>query len=93
MRGHPRWLLLLGGLLLSAVSVAPGCRTLSAEDVRLIRAARASNLGHSRDRNLSRQARAIALDNYDAWSVLDYSVTGAPITSATRARLGLEERQ
>lgn len=68
-----------------------GCATLSSKQVALIREARRQNLAMSEAEDLPLVAREIALHNYDAWAQIDRAVTGAPLSTATRARLGLPE--
>ena len=64
-----------------------GCRSLSAQDVALIRTARAVNAAHAQDAALPAEARAIALDAHDVFCVLDYSATGEPVPEDVRTRL------
>jgi hypothetical protein len=66
---------------------AVGCRTLSDQDIVLIRTARAVNLGHANDAALPTEARAIAQDAYDAFCVLDYSATGEDVPADVRSRI------
>jgi hypothetical protein len=81
-----------GILAVLALSLLAGCRTLTAEDVTLIRTARAVNAAHAADVTLPPQARQIALDAHDVLCVLEFSATGHPVPAEVRERLHEGER-
>lgn len=78
-------LILAAAVVVVILSALPGCVPSSA--VKQARIESAVNLGHSRDATLSPDARLIAQDNYDAWSVQLFSLTGEPVPTDVDARV------
>lgn len=88
MRTRGAWLALVVALVALVVAVyVSGCRTYSPEDVQFIRAAQAVNKAHMEDLRLPLEARLIAQDAYDDWSVLRFSADGTPIPEDVQRRL------
>ena len=79
--------------LLIALALLPGCRSLSATDLQLLRKASAVNLGHAQDAELPAEARLIGLDNYYVAEALLYSARGEPLPERVREGLKRTTRE